>query len=338
MKKFRLIYVNRMIGLVGVLLNSFGLKIMLDKTLIHPMYNFTWGRTFCNWLICLFGCVWVQTVDLDQPGSYYQKVYQMYFFVLPLRIAYFASSISDIILILNRYFVITEQRIWILEISKITNLLICYVCSICVHMPRYFAIRLETVGPGDKYDFEFTDFGQSTVFQVWAVGTFVLEAVLGVFILGFFNMLSAVRFHEKMIRKRHLLQNRTEIKSAEVMFTKMVLILTTMCFITRLIDTVAGISFRIIFLRLYDFSDATKNQILLYHDVSCIVILSAHAFEILVYIRIDPNLRRCTRALFCRRTTTETSSVSCKCLRKIFRSLNAINMRLSSKLLLSSIL
>jgi hypothetical protein len=37
-------------------------------------------------------------------------------------------------------------------------------------------------------------------------------------------------------------------------------------------------------------------------------------------------------------STTETSSVSCKCLRKCFRSSNAINMRLSSKLLLSSIL
>ncbi len=141
--EFQFIYINRIIGFLGVILNSLGILIMLNKTLIHPIYNFTWGRTFCNWLVCLLGCGWVQTLHFDKPGGYYQKIYQVYIFGFSLRMTFFASSISDLILILNRYFVITEQRVWLLKISKLTNLAICYLFSACLYVPPLFAFHLE---------------------------------------------------------------------------------------------------------------------------------------------------------------------------------------------------
>ncbi len=65
------------------------------------MYNFTWCRTFCNWFVCFLGCGWVQTLNFDQPGGYYQRAYNMYVFAIPIRIAFFASSITDEIILVK---------------------------------------------------------------------------------------------------------------------------------------------------------------------------------------------------------------------------------------------
>jgi len=302
-------YINRMISFLGVILNSLGLVIMMNKTLIHPMYNFTWGRTFCNWLVCLLGCGWVQTLNIDQPGGYYQRAYSMYAFAIPIRIALFASSISDLMLILNRYFVITERNVWLLKISKLTNLTICYLFSACLYVPPLFAFHLEATSSNEEYIFKLTDFGQSAMFKGYAAVTYLLQTALGVCILGFFNLLSAIKFREKMIRKGHLLRNRTETKRKEVTYTKMVFILTTICFITRLLDAITGTFARSMALNFFEFEDETKYRITLCYEISLMLLLAAHAFEIWVYFLMDPNLRRCTRELFCR-PNTQTIIVS----------------------------
>jgi len=252
---------------------------------------------------------WVKTLNYDQPGAYYQKVYQTYIFGFPLRMAYSASSISDLMLILNRYFVITERSVWLLKISKLTNLTICYIFSVSLYIPLYFAFGLEAVGSNEEFAFKLTDFGQSAIFKGYAAGTYLLETVLGVCALGFFNVLSAIRFREKMIRKAHLLRNRTYTKRAEIMYTKMVLILTSICFITRLLDAVTGTFARSKALNIFELSDETKLQITICYDISLVLLSAAHAFDNWVYLLMDPNLRRCTRELFCR-PTTQTTIVS----------------------------
>jgi len=254
----------------------------------------------------------VQTLNFDKPGGYYQKVYQVYIFGFSLRMTFFSSSISDLILILNRYFVITEQRVWLLKISKITNLAICYVFSVSLYVPPLFAFRLEAVSTNEEFAFKLTEFGQSTMFKGYVSGLFLLETVLGVCILGILNVLSAIRFREKMIRKGHLLRNITETKQKEVMYTKMVFILTTICFITRLLDAVTGTFARSLALNIFEFSDESKYHITLYYEISLMLLLAAHAFDSWVYFLMDPNLRRCTRELFCR-PTTQTTIVSCNC-------------------------
>jgi len=193
-----------------------------------------------------------------------------------------------------------------LTISKQTNLVICYLFSVSLYVAPYFAFRLEAVGSNEEFAFKLTDFGQSAIFKGYAAGTFLLETALGVCTLGFFNVLSAISFREKMIRKAHLLRNRTETKRAEIMYTKMVFILTSICFITRLLDAVAGVFVRSILLDVFKASNETKHRISLYHDISLMLFLAAHAFDNWVYLLMDPNLRRCTRELFCRRTTQTT--------------------------------
>jgi hypothetical protein len=205
----------------------------------------------------------------------------------------------------------------LLKISKLTNLVICYVFSVSLFVLLYFAFRLEAVGTNEEFTFKLTDFGQSTIFKGYVAGIFLLETAVGVCTLGFFNVLSAIRFREKMIRKGHLLQNRTRTKQKEVMYTKMVLILSTICFITRLFDAVTITLVRLMSFDVFNFSEETKSQIKLYYDISWTLLLTAHAFDNCVYFLMDPNLRRCTRELFCR-PNTQTTIVSCACFEKFY--------------------
>jgi len=225
-------------------------------------------------------------------------------------------------LILNRYFVITERKVWLLKISKLTNLTICFVFSASLYVPPLFAFHLEATSLNEEYIFKLTDFGQSAMFKGYAAVTFLLQNALGVCALGVFNVLSAIRFREKMIRKGHLLRNRTDTKRKEVTYTKMVLILTTICFITRLLDAVTGTFARSLALNIFEFSDESKYRITLYYEISLMLLLAAHAFDNWVYFLMDPNLRRCTRELFLL-PTTQTTIVSFYQLFSSFQTLKA---------------
>ncbi len=214
------------------------------------------------------------------------------------------------------------------QISKLTNLAICYVFSVSLYVPAYFSLRLEAVDSNGEFAYKLTDFGQSTVYKCYAAGTFLLETILGVCTLGYLNVLSAMRFREKMIRKGHLLRNRTDTKQKEVMYTKMILILTTVCFTTRLLDAVTGTFARTMALNIFEFSDETKYRMTLCYEISLTLLLAAHAFDNCLYLLMDPNLRRCTRELFCR-PTTQTTIVS---FFDVYQSLsNVLNSHQSSR-------
>jgi hypothetical protein len=101
-----------------------------------------------------------------------------------------------------------------------------------------------------------------------------------------------------MDKEGHLLKNRTATKRAEINFTVLVFILTSICFGTRSVDMVAGVLLRLRFLEKLELSAQMKHWTQLFHDVSNVFTFTAHAFDILVYILMDKNLRRCTLDLF----------------------------------------
>jgi len=222
-----------------------------------------------------------------------------------------ASSISDVILILNRFYVITEKPARLSEISKLTNLCICLGISFSLYLPTYFAIELVPIDSDDMFVFKLNYFGQSNIFKVFLVLSNFNEIFLGVFVLGFLQVISVFKFREKMKRKGHLLRNRTEPQRAERMFTKMVFILTTICLVTRSIDAINSVSVRIVALRVYEITDSTKYHLMFLNDITFILLFSEHAFDILVYLIMDPNLRMSTREFFCGPTPEDiTVSIS----------------------------
>lgn len=94
-------YVIPIISAIGVLCNLFGVTILSNRKLKNKFYDFLWCRCFCNLVICFFG---VFFKNLKIPNDYRSLFLQWYFLILPSRILFFTSSISDLLLILNRLF------------------------------------------------------------------------------------------------------------------------------------------------------------------------------------------------------------------------------------------
>ncbi len=295
-------YLNRFVGFVGAVLNLLSLIVMSNKSLIHHIYTFFWCRQFCSLIVCVLACGWVNTLEFDVPNTYNYQFYSHTIISVPFRLALTSSSISDVILILKRYFIITDKKVFLLNMSKLTNLTICFLFPICMYTPCFFMYEIQPTTNKDEFVMKLTNFGISPVFQVY-LGTISLICIcISVFALGVFNTLSVIFFREKMKRKGHLLKNKTATRRAEVAHTKMVIILTTICFVTRLIDTVVGISVMFMVLKILDFSADVESRIRILYEWSCLMIVSAHALDVLVYIVMDSNLRRCTEDLFRRIT------------------------------------
>jgi len=255
----------------------------------------------------MIGSIFVDPLEIYRPKTYFQHFFGYYFVIIIGRIVTVASSISDVILILNRFYVITEKPVRLLEISKITNLSICLGISFFLYLPLYFTFELVSIGSDGMFVFKLNYFGQSNIFKVYAVLTLFNEIFMSVLVLGFIQVISVFKFREKMIRKSLLLRNRTEPQRADRMFTKMVFILTTICLVTRSIEAINSVIIRIVMLRIYKMTDSTKYHLMVFNDITFIVLFSAHAFDILVYLIMDPNLRMSTREFFCGPTAEDTT-------------------------------
>jgi hypothetical protein len=292
-------YLNRLIGFTGVFLNLFSLIIMSNKTLLHPLYNFFFCRQFCSLIVCALGCGWVDPLEFDvrRPSTYSRKFYAYFIFAIPFRLALTSSAISDLILILNRYCIVTDRKVFLINISKLANLTFCFAFPLCLYVPYFFMYELQSTYK-TEYVLELTGFGKSPGFQIYLVASGLLDIIISVFALGFFNILSVIYFRKQMIRKGHLLKNRTTTKRAEVTHTKMIFILSTICLITRSIDTSVGILTRLMTLKKFEYSADFESMIKFLYELSSLMIFMAHALDFLVYFVMDRNLRRCVKYLF----------------------------------------
>ena len=120
-------YVCRVVTGLGIIFNMCLLRLLLNKRLTHTMYNYLWSRAFCNMIVCLFGLVYMDFPrQIISQLPYYRLIYQAYMITALIRTAFLASAVSDILLVLNRYFNILNKKNFLSEISKVANLLICY--------------------------------------------------------------------------------------------------------------------------------------------------------------------------------------------------------------------
>lgn len=87
------------ICIFGILFNTFGITILSSHTLTNKFYDFLWCRCFYNLVICIFG---VFFTNLKTPNKYMTLILEWHCLVLPSRILFFTSTITDVLLILNR--------------------------------------------------------------------------------------------------------------------------------------------------------------------------------------------------------------------------------------------
>lgn len=101
-------YRNRVICGCGVLLNLFFQSVLLDKRLNLRAYSYLWSRAFCNLMVCLIGAF-----QLEVPiiGLYkFSEIILKFLTNAILWIFFCASAYSDVLLILNRFWMLKNRK------------------------------------------------------------------------------------------------------------------------------------------------------------------------------------------------------------------------------------
>ncbi len=120
MSHFSYNFTGSILSIFGAIFNTFSLLILLSSSLKHSFYDFLQCRCICNLIVSVIGIFYHIFGGWKLCGTDYATVFvQFYLLLLPIRIAFFASVISDNLLILNRLANLYEmKRSTFLKLSK----------------------------------------------------------------------------------------------------------------------------------------------------------------------------------------------------------------------------
>ncbi len=158
-------YVIRFISIAGVILNFISLVIVINKDLNHFIYNYIWCRFFCNVVVCVTGAGYVKNCTINCNQTYFVVFYQWFLNGIPMKVALFASTMSEILLILNRVYILKRRRSRLNRISKFQNIAMCYIFPSLVVIPIYFSIRINQIQTTGRYTWELNAFGNSVYYS-----------------------------------------------------------------------------------------------------------------------------------------------------------------------------
>ena len=232
-------YFSRIVSGLGIFLNLIFLVILLSKKLKNSIYSYLWSRSFCNLIVCIFGLVYMDPPDqrLDRP--LYLQIHQVIISGFTIRTVLLASAITDCLLILNRYFNLSNRQNFWTKIPIKYNLLMCYSLGTIFILPAYFSIRIvQTTHFSSIFYWITSDFGLSLFLKLYILLIFLVESVIPVFFLLIMNIISIRKFRKVMAT---LTTDQNKSVKAEKRFTKWILVLTAICLITRSLDLLSTV-------------------------------------------------------------------------------------------------
>jgi len=187
-------YAIRFISITGVILNFISLVIVLNKDLNHFIYTYIWSRFFCNVIVCATGAGYVKVCTINCRQTYFAVFYQWYLNGIPMKVALFASTMSEILLILNRVYILIKRSSCLRHISKFQNLAMCYVIPSLVAIPFYFSIRIYQTDKLGIFMWELNAFGSSIYYKVYVMVVLFMETLAPLTILTVLNCIAAKKY------------------------------------------------------------------------------------------------------------------------------------------------
>ncbi len=291
-------YLIRIVGAIGVVFNVFFAVMLLNRSLKHKIYNFLWCRAVCNLSVCLLSAGFVKKCFVCEYDSYEFLFYQYYISTINSRVFSLASLISDLLLILNRFLEIVKKKSFLSKMSKLLDLLICFSVPILISLPVYFSTRIIKSKSRGKFEKQLTQFGTSKVYSAYFLGVFLFETIFPILVLVVLNVVSVYKFKKLMNKKGHLTKNRTEGKLAEVRFTKMVFILTSICILSRVMDFIITFFYRLTIINRLIFSPGSVRLLLFLMSLTNLFLFAVQALDGLVYLIMDRNLWKLSLKIF----------------------------------------
>ncbi len=283
-------YVIRIAGSLGVLLNLFFAIVLRHKSLKNKLYDFFWCRVAINFLISVLVAGQLGNCFACEFSSYEVVIYQYHINALGLRLLKLSSLLSDLHLIVNRFLEITRKKNCVQKMSKKLVLFVCLFPPAVLTVPAHLAVRIVAGSTNQTYIKELTQFGSSKTLLVYSVLVFLFESVIPCVVMIFLNCVSNYKFRDLMYRHAHLTKNKTESKKAEIRFTKMIFILTSICILSTFLDLVTTLLARLIPQDTSLFSPTFVKALAFAKSVTNLLVYSVHALDGIIYLKLDKNL------------------------------------------------
>ncbi|MFT4802063.1 MAG: hypothetical protein ACI93N_001838 [Flavobacteriaceae bacterium] len=276
-------YINRVICGIGIILNLFFLCVLYKPKIIYKISSYLWCRTFCNLIVCILGVAFTDYYHEEKRiGSLAFFEHEVFIIATLIRIAFMASILSDILVILNKFLMLLNMKSFWADLNKIMNLVICYGIGITLFVPLYFVND-----NGGGYD----SWKSNVLGSIYLIVLLFLECVIPVLVLTILNLTSVYKFRKIMRMRGHLISYKTKERKIEIRTTKIVILLTLVCIITRAFDMFCEARIRIGWFKLVEYSAEEKVENELISHISKLFMNCAHAFEGIVYFTMDKNLK-----------------------------------------------
>ncbi len=274
------------------------------------MYDFFWCRAICSFLVCLFAAGNVERCFNCVSDSYWYLVYQFFINSIGLRLFSAASLFSDIFLMLNRYLEITRKKSCISRMSKTLVLYICICTPLPFAIPGLFLVKI-VEGPqkGTFVKKAIDPPATPNLVLYYTELIFLFETVLPVFFLTFLNVVSVSKFRIRMQIHADLTHNQAQAKKAETRFTKMSFFLSTICIVSRILDMITTIIFRLTGLAPLMFTADYIALIKLLKSVTNFILYSAHALDGLIHLKMDKNIWKLVLKLLGRKQVSFSNQI-----------------------------
>ncbi len=291
-------YIIRAIGGIGIVFNALYAKILLNKSLKHKIYDFFLCRVICNVIVCIFVAGNVERCFECESDSYWFLFYQYFINGIGIKIVSFASFISDIFLILNRYLEISKKNIlfW-KQMSKKLTLLLCFSLPILVAVPAFFSVTIEKRANG-LFIKELNRFGTSQIYKFYLIALFMIETVIPIVTISVLNVFSILESRKQTRIHRNLTNKQRITKKSEDGYSKIVIILTTICITSRLLDLATNLLFRLDILHLIMFSEDMSVLTKFSLSLTNLLLFIIHGKDGLVYLKMDRNLWTLNLAMY----------------------------------------
>lgn len=290
-------YVGRSIGGLGVIINLFFLFVYSNKTL-RNLYSFQWCHCFTNMVVCLFASLVLETIKQNTDTNTYELIIVNFIINLPFRMALTASVFSDVLRVINRYSDLIKKETFLSKLSKLANLAICFGLGVAVFLPTYIGMKIKASKSSGMSYWELNEFGTSQYFSFYVLFLFFIETLIPLIILTTLNLLS-VRYYRRDRYERIRYQiTITGLKKIELRFTRTVLRLNMILIVSRGLDMIIETIFRLTLIGILLVDYKTEILIRGFKQLSFCILIAVHAFESLVYLKMDQNIKRVVSELF----------------------------------------
>ena len=224
-------YGFKIISTIGALFNMFILIILLSASFKHSIYRYIFCEFFWNFMVCVAGLVVrVPTCPIHCEDTYFQ-IFIQWFLDFFFNLTNVGSGISDILLLLNRYFILKNAKNKFNKMSKITNISIGFSIPLILCLTRVFAMKIYKNESGLYVWSYVTD---SNIIFLYILSIIFTQTVLPlIFIIVISGLV--VKEYRNSIRKSKGIKkfSKKNYHLNEIRFTRMVFAMTVISLISR---------------------------------------------------------------------------------------------------------